>query len=218
MKNAKTTRIMIADDHAIVRMGLASLLSTQDGLEVVGDAEDGEAAVEKAIALKPDVVIMDLMMPKKDGATATAEIHAVLPEAKILVLTTFGTSDGIANALNSGATGALMKNAPNSQLVKAIRTVAQGGRAVSDEVERLMEEDPPAKALTPRQMQILEGMSRGLTNQDIAKGLGIREDRVKTHVNAILTRLNAANRTEAVAIALRKHLLAATGSSPSGRR
>ena len=146
-------------------------------------------------------------MPKKDGATATAEIHAALPEAKILILTTFGTSDGIANALNSGASGALMKNSPNSQLVKALRAVAAGERAISDEVERLMEEDPPAKALTPRQMEILEGMTRGLTNQDIARELGIREDRVKGHVNTIFAKLGAANRTEAVAIALRKHLL-----------
>jgi len=202
-----TTRILIADDHAVVRMGLASLLSTQDGLEVVGDAEDGEAAVVKALELKPDVIIMDLMMPKKDGATATAEIHAALPDTKILILTTFGTSDGIANALNAGATGALMKNAPNAQLVEAIRTIANGGRAVSEEVERLMEEDPPVKSLTPRQMEILEGLTRGLTNQDIAKELGIREDRVKDHVNAIFSRLNAANRTEAVAIAMRKYLL-----------
>ena len=205
MKTA--TRILIADDHAIVRMGLASLLGTQDGFEVVGDAEDGEMAVKKALKLKPDVVIMDLMMPKKDGAEATAEIHAALPETKILILTTFGTSDGIANALNSGASGALMKNSPNDQLVKALRTVAAGGRAISDEVERLLEEDPPAKALTPRQMEILEGMTRGLTNQDIATELGIREDRVKGHVNTIFAKLGAANRTEAVAIALRKSLL-----------
>ena len=202
-----TTRILIADDHAVVRMGLASLLGTQDGLEVVGDAEDGEAAVAKALELKPDVIIMDLMMPKKDGAAATAEIHAALPDTKILILTTFGTSDGIANALNAGATGALMKNAPNSQLVESIRTIAKGGRAVSEEVERLMEEDPPAKALTPRQMEILEGLTRGLTNQDIAKELGIREDRVKDHVNAIFSRLGAANRTEAVSIAMRKYLV-----------
>ena len=202
-----STRILIADDHAIVRMGLASLLGTQDGFEIVGDAEDGELAVKKTLKLKPDIVIMDLMMPKKDGATATAEIHAALPETKILILTTFGTSDGIANALNSGAPGALMKNSPNSQLVKALRTVAAGGRAISDEVERLLEEDPPAKALTPRQMEILEGMTRGLTIQDIARELGIREDRVKGHVNTIFAKLGVANRTEAVAVALRKHLL-----------
>ena len=203
------TRILIADDHAIVRMGLASLLGTQDGLEVVGDAEDGEVAVRKAVELRPDVVVMDLMMPKMDGSTATAEIRAALPETKIVVLTTFGTSDGIANALNAGATGALMKSAPNSQLVETIRAVARGERAISDEVERLMEEDPPAKALTPRQMEILDGLTRGLTNQDIATALGIREDRVKTHISTIFEKLGAANRAEAVAIALRKHLIKA---------
>ncbi len=203
----KATRILIADDHAIVRMGLSSLLGMQDGFEVVGDAEDGDTAVKRTLELKPDVVIMDLMMPKKDGAAATAEIHAALPGTKILVLTTFGTSDGIANALNAGATGVLMKSSPNTELVAAIRTVVAGGMAISDEVERLMEEDPPAKALTPRQMQILEAMTRGLTNQEIALALGIREDRVKDHVNVIFTKLGAANRTEAVAIALRKQLL-----------
>ena len=203
----KEIKILIADDHAIVRMGLASLFSTQDGLKVVGDAADGNAAVRKALHLKPDVVVMDLMMPGKDGATATAEIREALPETKIVILTTFGTSDGIANALNAGATGALMKSDPTSDLVVAIRKVAKGGTSISAEIERLMEEDPPAKALTPRQMQILEGLVRGLTNQNIATELGIREDRVKGHVNAIFTKLGAANRTEAVAIALRKHLL-----------
>ena len=202
-----TTRILIADDHAVVRMGLASLLDTQDGLEVGGDAEDGEAAVAKALELKPDGIIMYLMMPMKDGAEVSAEIHAMLPDTKILILTTFGTSDGIASALNAGAAGALMKNAPNAQLVESIRTIVKGWRAVSVEVERLMEEDPPVNALTPRQMEILEGLTRGLTNQDIAKELGIREDRVKDHVNAIFSRLYAANRTEAVAIAMRKYLL-----------
>ena len=203
----KEIKILIADDHAIVRMGLASLFSTQDGLKVVGDAADGNSAVRKTLHLKPDVVVMDLMMPGKDGATATAEILEALPETKIVILTTFGTSDGIANALNAGATGALMKSDPTSDLVATIRKVAKGETSISAEIERLMEEDPPAKALTPRQMQILEGLVRGLTNQNIATELGIREDRVKGHVNAIFTKLGAANRTEAVAIALRKHLL-----------
>ena len=200
-------KILIADDHAIVRMGLTSLLSTQVGFEVIGDAEDGEMAVQKAVELKPDVIIMDIMMPKMDGITATAEIHKILPEAKIIILTTFGTSDGITSALNAGAIGALLKNAPNTELIAGIRTVVNGEQAISEEILRLMEEDPPAKALTARQKEILEGLTRGLTNKDIAKSLHIREDRVKEHVNAIFEKLGAANRTEAVAIAMRKQLL-----------
>ena len=202
-----TIKILIADDHAIVRMGLASLLSTQVGFKVIGDAEDGEMAVQKAVELKPDVIIMDIMMPKMDGITATAEIHKILPEAKIIILTTFGTSDGITSALNAGAIGALLKNAPNTELIAAIRTVVKGEKSISEEIQRFMEEDPPAKALTDRQKEILEGLTRGLTNKDIAKSLHIREDRVKEHVNTIFAKLGAANRTEAVAIAMRKQLL-----------
>ena len=202
-----TIKILIADDHAIVRMGLASLLSTQVGFKVIGDAEDGEMAVQKAVELKPDVIIMDIMMPNMDGIAATAEIHKILPEAKIIILTTFGTSDGIASALNAGAIGALLKNAPNTELIAAIRTVVNGEKSISEEIQRLMEEDPPAKALTDRQKEILEGLTRGLTNKDIAKSLHIREDRVKEHVNTIFAKLGAANRTEAVAIAMRKQLL-----------
>ena len=202
-----TIKILIADDHAIVRMGLASLLSTQVGFKVIGDAEDGEMAVQKAVELKPDVIIMDIMMPNMDGIAATAEIHKILPEAKIIILTTFGSSDGIASALNAGAIGALLKNAPNTELIAAIRTVVNGEKSISEEIQRLMEEDPPAKALTDRQKEILEGLTRGLTNKDIAKSLQIREDRVKEHVNTIFAKLGAANRTEAVAIAMRKQLL-----------
>ena len=202
-----TIKILIADDHAIVRMGLASLLSTQVGFKVIGDAEDGEMAIQKAVELKPDVIIMDIMMPNMDGIAATAEIHKILPEAKIIILTTFGTSDGIASALNAGAIGALLKNAPNTELIAAIRTVVNGEKSISEEIQRFMEEDPPAKALTDRQKEILEGLTRGLTNKDIAKSLHIREDRVKEHVNTIFAKLGAANRTEAVAIAMRKQLL-----------
>ena len=203
----KKTRILIADDHAIVRMGLASLLGTKKDFEIVGDAEDGETAVRKALKLKPDVVIMDLMMPNKDGATATAEIHKALPDTKILILTTFGTSDIISRALHAGAIGAIMKNSPNAQLVATIRSVAAGTRTISPEIERLIEEDPPAKELTPRQLEILNALAKGLSNPEIVTTLGICEDRVKDHINAIFTKLNATNRTEAVAIAFRKHLL-----------
>ena len=190
-------RVLIADDHAIVRMELASLLGTKKDIEVVGEAEDGEEAVRKAFKL----------MPKKDGVVATAEIHRRLPTARIMVLTSYGTSDGIAHALAAGASGALMKSTEFSEFLSAIRALAAGGRVIAPEIERQLAEDPPVPDLTPRQSEILHSITRGLTNADIAKLLGIREDSVKEHVNAIFAKLGAANRSEAITIALRKHLL-----------
>ena len=200
-------RVLIADDHTIVRIGLATLLGAEKDIEVVGEAQNGEVAVKEALRLEPDVIIMDLMMPKKDGAEATAELREKLPSAKIIILTTFGASDGIAHALESGAAGALMKTADDDALVATIRAVAGGETVISSEIKRLLAENPPIPKLTPRQIEVLQSMTRGLTNRDIAKQLGIRQDRVDEHVAAILTKIGAANRTEAVAIALRKHLL-----------
>ena len=199
-------RVLIADDHAMVRMGLASLLGTETDIEVVGEADDGEVAVRKALALKPDVVVMDLMMPKKDGSTATAEIRKLLPDTKILLLTSFGTADGVAHALAAGATGALMKNADFSELVASIRILAAEGRAVSPEIEHFIEEDPPVQKLTQRQMDILASVVRGLTNDDIAREFGLSKAGVKFHLLTIFRKLNVANRTEAVGLASRKHL------------
>ena len=203
----RNIRVLIADDHKMVRVGLAALLGQTKHLEVVGSADNGAEAVKMALTLRPDVVIMDLMMPVMDGVEATRRIHAEAPEVKVLVLTTFGTSDGIAHALDAGAIGAIMKNADYEELADAIRKVARGERAISDEITRQMETDPPVPELTPRQKDILDSMIRGLNNPDIAKEFGIRRDGVKQHINAILSKIGAANRTEAVAIALRKHLL-----------
>jgi len=200
-------RVLIADDHTIVRIGLVALLGAEKDIEVVGEAQNGEVAVNEALRLLPDVIIMDLMMPKKDGAEATAELREKLPSAKIIILTTFGASDGIAHALESGAAGALVKTADDDALVATIRAVAGGETVISSEIKRLLAENPPIPKLTPRQIEVLQSMTRGLTNRDIAKQLGIRQDRVDEHVAAILTKIGAANRTEAVAIALRKHLL-----------
>ena len=202
-------KVLIADDHAIVRMGLASLLGTKKDIEVVGGAEDGEETVRKALKLTPNVIIMDLMMPKKDGVAATAEIHRHLPETRIMILTSYGTSDGIAHALAAGASGALMKSTEFSEFVSAIRTLAAGGRVIAPEIERQLAEDPPVPDLTPRQSEILHSITRGLTNADIARQLGIREDSVKEHINAIFVKLGASNRSEAITIALRKHLVKA---------
>ena len=172
----KKIRVMIADDHAILRMGLSSLLGRKGDFEIVGEAADGDEAVRKAQKLAPDVVIMDLMMPVTDGVEATRQIRERLPGTKVVILTTFGTADGIAHALSAGANGAVLK---------------------STEVPDL----------TTRQTEILESIVDGLTNKEIAVRLGISLPMVKEHVKALFAKIGATNRSEAVATALRKHLL-----------
>ena len=200
-------RILIADDHLIVRTGLSALLGTEKDLEVIGLVKNGIEAVRETARLHPDIVIMDLMMPKMDGVEATAEISRATAGARVILLTTFGTSDGIAHALEAGAKGAILKNADNAELVKAIRTVAQGDEFIAQEIRQQLAANPPVPEFTPRQREILASMVRGLTDRDIARQLGIRQDGVNDHVRAILQKIGAANRTEAVAIALRRHLL-----------
>ena len=200
-------KLLIADDHAIVRYGLNSLFSAQNDISVVGQAKNGEEAVRLALSERPDIVIMDLVMPKMDGAEATRKIRAHLPDCRVVILTSFGTSDDIAHALEAGATGALMKSAEDTELVDALRRIAAGERVIAPEIRQMLEDEPPVPKLTPRQKDILASLTHGLTNRDIARQLGIREDGVNLHIIAILQKLGAANRTEAVAIALRKHLL-----------
>ncbi len=200
-------RILIVDDHKVVRTGLKALLSTEPGFEVVGEADDGTAALRETLALKPDVIIMDLMMAGMDGETATREILSHVPSSRIIVLTSYTSSDIIAHALEAGAVGAVLKTADDVVLTTAIRTVADGKRYLSPEVSRLMKREPPIRHLTPRQEEVLHSMTRGLTNAEIALQLGICEARVEEHISAILNKIDAANRTEAVAIALKKHLL-----------
>ena len=200
-------KVLIADDHTIVRAGLMALLGTEKDIEVVGEAKNGAEAVSNAVELHPDIVIMDLMMPKMDGVEATKELLRKAPSAKTILLTTYGTSDGIAHALRAGARGAVLKNADNSELAKAIRIVAQGGDYISPDIRQQLAADPPVPDLTPRQSEILESMVRGLTDRDIAQQLGLSPESVSEHVGAIRQKIGAANRTEAVAIAMRKYLL-----------
>lgn len=202
------TRVLIVDDHAILRMGLASLLSSKKDIEVVGDAANGPEGIRRAIELKPDVVVMDLMMPGMGGAEATARLLEKDPDAKVLIITTFDTSDGIDRALKAGARGAIMKNCDFEELVDALRTVASGGSYIAPDVKRLFSNDPPAITLSPRQREMLQSIARGLSNPDIAKQFGISIYVVKEHIAALFAKIGAANRSEAVAIAMRKNLLA----------
>lgn len=203
----KKTRVLVADDHAIVRYGLTALLGEESDIEVVGEAADGEEAVRLAKALSPDVVVMDLVMPRLDGVGATARIRAEAPSVRVLVLTSFEAAHKISAALDAGASGALLKTSEDRLLVSALRTVAAGGTSVSPEVEGLLAYNDLPEPLTPRQLDVLRLMAKGLTNKDIAAVLKIRPDGVNEHVIAILSKLGAANRTEAVAIALREQLL-----------
>lgn len=201
------TKILIADDHTIVRIGLTALLSAEKDMEVVGEAKNGVEAIRKAKQLLPDVIIMDLFMPKKNGIDATTEILGALPAAKILILTSFGTSDGIARSLQAGAVGAFMKTADDGELVTAIRKVMRGERVISPEVRRMLNEDPPVPELSSRQREILNAIATGLTNKEIAATLSVRKDTVEDYLRMLFSKLGASNRTEAVAIALRKQLL-----------
>lgn len=203
----KETTVLIADDHAIVRMGLAALLEPEPGIRVIGEADDGDVAIRKAIRNRPDIVIMDIMMPVRDGISATQEIKSRLPHTRVLILTTSTVSDDLSRALEAGADGAITKSNANAQLLTAIRAIAADKRWVSPEIEKQIATDPPVQKLTERQEVILSSIVRGLTNADIAHQLGIREDSVKEHLNLIFSKIGAANRAEAVAIALRRHLL-----------
>ena len=203
----KKIKLLIADDHAIMREGLVTLLRFQKDFSVIGEATNGREAVQKALALKPDVVIMDLLMPQMNGAEATAEIVRNLPDVKVLVLTSFPDASDVVSALENGAVGALTKTLRKEELFAAIRDVNAGKRILSEEIRRTLDENQSDDRLTPRQTAVLESLARGFTYEEIAQQLNVTKACIKFHVLTILRRLNVANRSEAVAVALRKHLL-----------
>ena len=199
--------VLIADDHGIVRMGLKSLLETEDDIVVIGEAADGARAVSETLRLKPDVVIMDLMMPKKDGAVATRELRKANCNSCILLLTTFSTSEGINKALEAGADGALFKSSADDEIANAVRQVHGGAKFISKPVKKLLATDPPVPEFTQKQLDILTAVVQGLNNKEIAYKFDIKQITVKNHLKAIFAKLGVTNRTEAATVATRKQLV-----------
>lgn len=200
-------KLLIADDHAVVRDGLATILNLQKDFSVIGQADDGRTAIAQATKLRPDVVIMDLMMPVMDGVEATRTICRDNPDVKVLLLTTYASSARLKAALDVGVAGALSKTCPKEELFSAIRDVAAGKRVLSSEIRAFIKSDSATEDLSPRQMQMLQSIVRGLSNKDIAQEYGLSLSAVKFHLIALFRKLGAANRTEATAIALQRHLL-----------
>ena len=200
-------RILLADDHMLMRMGIATLVSTAKDMTVVGEACNGRQAVELAGTLRPDVVIMDLMMPEMSGGEATKAIHEAHPGIKIVILTTYGTSAELATAVTNGAVGILLKDKVEMDLLNTIRFVVEGNQVIPTRLLAQIEEDKAMGKLTDRQMEILASVAEGQSNADIARRFGLSEITVKKHLSAIFERLRVANRSEAVALALRKQML-----------
>lgn len=200
-------KVLIADDHTLVRMGLRLLISSHKDLELVGEAEDGSEAISVVERKKPDVVVIDLQMPIVDGVEATERIRAISPKTNVILLTSFVSSDGISHALEKGAIGAILKTETETALVKAIRLAAVGESYITEEIRAQIAADPPIKSLSPRQLEIISSITRGLSNAEIGEQLGIDRITVKNHLAILFQKLGAANRSEAIAIALRKHLL-----------
>ena len=203
----KKTKILIADDHAVVRMGLSAIIAAEDDMRLAGEASDGNEAVALAQKLAPDIILMDLMMPQKNGVEATREIRAANQNVKILVLTTFGESSEVVQALDAGASGALIKDTPRSGLVAAMRDVIAGKRVVSPEIEHVMATRSQRPRLSSRQIEILSCVANGMTSKAISARMGITPDCVNGHFRAIFAHLGTSSRSESVAKAMQLGLL-----------
>ncbi len=207
-------RVLIVDDHAIVRKGIRALLSEAGGFEVVGEADNGQAAVLRAEETLPDVILMDLLMPGVDGIEATRQISERRPQARILVLTSFAADNKVFPAIKAGALGYLLKDSSPDDLVRAIRQVHRGepslhpviARKLLQEIARPAEREPAPEALTAREMEVLRLIAEGLSNQDIADRIMVSESTVRAHVSRILGKLHLASRTQAALYAVREGL------------
>ena len=215
MSVGATIRVLVVDDHPVVRSGLVSLIAVAADLVVVGEAADGAEALACVASLAPDVVLMDLRMPGLDGADATARIVAEHPATRVLVLTTFDTDDDILRAVEAGASGYLLKDARRDELLAAIRSAARGETVLAAPVAaRLMGRmrAGAAESLTPRELQLLAAVGRGLSNADVGRELFIGEATVKTHLLRVFQKLGVDDRTRAVTVAMERGIL------PSPRR
>ena len=208
-------RILIADDHPIVRDGLTAILNTQPDFEVAGEAGNGRQVIDRAQALRPDVILLDLAMPELDGVETLQRLRELDPDVLVIVFTAFDTDERIVTAVQAGAKGYLLKGAPRQELFNAIRVVYGGGSLlqpiVASKLLRHVSQESPGDHLTPREQEVLQAMALGLQNKEIAAKLSITERTVKFHVSAILNKLEAGNRTEAVTIAAQRGLIKLEG-------
>lgn len=210
----ETIKVLITDDHPVVRKGLSALLAAKTGIEVVGEAVNGREAVEMVQELKPDVILMDLLMPEMDGIVATKQIKEIIPDSKILVMTSFATDEMVFPAIKSGALGYLLKDSTPDELIGAIRQVYQGEPSLHPKIARkvLMEisnptvNTPSEDPLTERELGVLKSIAKGMSNQEIGIELSISETTVRTHVSRILSKLHLASRTQAALYALKEGL------------
>jgi len=210
------TRVLVVDDHPVVRGGLVGWLDAQPDLDVVGEAGDGLAALAAVAEHLPDVVLMDLRMPRMDGVEATGRISAAHPGVRVLVLTTYDTDADIVRAVEAGATGYLLKDTPLPQLADAVRAAARGETVLAPPVAaRLVSRlrAPAVEAPTARELQVLGGVARGLTNAEIGRELFIGEATVKTHLLRVFAKLGVDDRTRAVMVAVERGLLPGPGSA-----
>jgi NarL family two-component system response regulator LiaR len=214
MNTQDLIKVMLVDDHNVVRSGLGALLAAYDDLELVAEASSGEAALQLCQETLPDVILMDLVMPGMDGATATEKILAVCPDVKVLALTSFKEKELVQGALRAGAIGYLLKNVTANELAEAIRSASAGRSTLAPEAAQVLIESTQGKGeaglveeLTPREMEVLKLLVDGLTNPQIADRLIVSRSTVKFHVSSILAKMNVSSRTEAVSLALKKKLL-----------
>jgi DNA-binding NarL/FixJ family response regulator len=217
---AESIRVLLVDDHAVVREGLRTFLDLQDGIEIVGEAADGEAAIREAERLRPDVILMDLVMPRLDGVGAMRELRRRLPSSRVIVLTSFTQDERLLPAIQAGAAGYLLKNVEPAELARAVRAAHAGGTLLDPTVaSRLVEAiaqpagEQPRERLTAREREVLALIARGRSNKRIALELGIAEKTVKTHVGHVLAKLDVPDRTQAALLAVREGLGERDGGS-----